>query len=507
MKNGLFCALAAVWLGTSVPAQGQPLRPAQPVNDYRLPPLPLPAAPTPNPDAPGSAKAPVNTVAGTASHVRTSIWPASAGRSKRLPQSDMMVDQGPGPLANNLAAGLPLNNVVSNGMQGMNPMALNAEPGAFDQVRPPAHPDGEGETKPNDKPGCSIWVGGDYLLWWVRDAHTPPLVTRGSPTDPIPGALNQPGTATLFGGKIDQEEFSGGRVFAGMFIGENHLIGVDGSLFFIGQRTTEFAAASPGTTVLARPFFDAFLNTESSSLVSFPGLQQGSVDVRLDSRLWGGELNIRSEVMQTDGVGFHVLGGFRYLELSEALDIHEFDSLLPLGGVFGGLQVDEHDHFGALNCFYGGQIGGDLTLQWQNLSLELIGKCALGSNHEAVHIGGSKVTSTPVNTPASVIPSGELALPTNSGRHEQDVFAVVPEAGINLGYTFGKHWRASVGYTLLYVSDVVRPGDQIDRAVNPTGIPSPLGNVNLIGAARPTFQFHETDYWAQGINFGLEFRY
>jgi len=29
----------------------------------------------------------------------------------------------------------------------------------------------------------------------------------------------------------------------------------------------------------------------------------------------------------------------------------------------------------------------------------------------------------------------------------------------------------------------------------------------MIHAARPAFAFHNTDYWAHGVNFGLELRY
>ena len=46
--------------------------------------------------------------------------------------------------------------------------------------------------------GCRFWVRGDYLLWNVRKAPLPnPLVTAGSPFDPLPGAVGQPGTRAL----------------------------------------------------------------------------------------------------------------------------------------------------------------------------------------------------------------------------------------------------------------------------------------------------------------------
>jgi hypothetical protein len=55
---------------------------------------------------------------------------------------------------------------------------------------------------------------------------------------------------------------------------------------------------------------------------------------------------------------------------------------------------------------------------------------------------------------------------------------------------------ATVGYTFLYISSVVRPSDQIDRSVN-------IAPPNT----RPAFSFHATDFWTQGVNLGLEIRF
>ena len=62
--------------------------------------------------------------------------------------------------------------------------------------------------------------------------------------------------------------------------------------------------------------------------------------------------------------------------------------------------------------------------------------------------------------------------------------------------------RVFVGYDFLYLSDVVRAGDQVNLAVNP----NPLRGVTG-GPAQPVFIVRPSDFWAQGVNFGLEFRY
>ena len=106
---------------------------------------------------------------------------------------------------------------------------------------------------------------------------------------------------------------------------------------------------------------------------------------------------------------------------------------------------------------------------------------------------------------------GLLAEPSNIGIRSQDRFAVIPEMGVKLGYNFTPNIKAFVGYTFMYVSNVARPGDQIDRTVNISQQPILLGttavNPPLVGAARPFPLFQTTDFWAQGVNFGLEIQY
>ena len=55
-----------------------------------------------------------------------------------------------------------------------------------------------------------------------------------------------------------------------------------------------------------------------------------------------------------------------------------------------------------------------------------------------------------------------------------------------------------------------RPGEQIDRTINPTqnasfGAP-PLPRT-LVGPARPGFSFAGSDFWAQGVNVGVTVRF
>ena len=141
-----------------------------------------------------------------------------------------------------------------------------------------------------------------------------------------------------------------------------------------------------------------------------------------------------------------------------------------------------------------------------NVFVDLRGAVALGSTHEEIDIQGSTVITPPAGTPTS-LPGGLLALPTNIGQFSRDRFAVVPEVGLHVGYQVTNFARAFVGYSFLYCSNVVRAGDVIDRTVNLSQIPTTMGNGTLTGPARPAVLFKDTDFWAQGVDFGLEFRF
>jgi hypothetical protein len=90
----------------------------------------------------------------------------------------------------------------------------------------------------------------------------------------------------------------------------------------------------------------------------------------------------------------------------------------------------------------------------------------------------------------------------------RDQFAIVPELGLKVGYQLTHQLRFYAGYDLLYISKVLRPGDQIDRGINvsQTVQSTIAGNAAATGT-RPAFAFADSDFWAQGINLGLEFRY
>ncbi len=357
------------------------------------------------------------------------------------------------------------------------------------------------------KPGPCFWLTADYLLWWTRSSHLPPLLTTGSPLDALPGAGGQPNTRVVIGGSPDFPVQSGLRVGTGVWLTDDPSLGIDAGFFFLGRQSRQFTAGSAGSPLLARPFFNAFAaGAPDVQYLAFPGVTAGGLQATVHSRLTGYDTNLRSQVLRGDSFRLQLLAGFRYLELIEGLDVAAVNTFTGNVPVFGGGSVRSFDSFATGNYFYGGQVGTVAEFGMGGFSATLLGKVALGTSHEVTTIRGGTTLISPVGTTTSV-GSGFLALPSNRGRYSSDRFAVVPEVGINLNYQVTNYLGLSLGYTFLYWSSVNRPGNQVDTSLNLTQVPPPVGPPALVGPARPLFPNRDSDYWAQGLNFGVQLRY
>ncbi|MCC6417664.1 MAG: BBP7 family outer membrane beta-barrel protein [Gemmataceae bacterium] len=360
-------------------------------------------------------------------------------------------------------------------------------------VRPePDHPPGAG-------PLGRSWQRAEYLLWWIKDSELPPLATANVSGASV-ATLDHEATAVVVGGDLDNLDRSGGRFTVGFALDPAQTVGLEGTYFFLGSRTTTvgpFSNGGPGTPALGVPFFDLTTGTEQAVLAAFPGFASGNVAVSATTRLQGVEANGVVSLWWRPSFQLEGLIGFRYLEVNEGLQV-AFQSQRSGGS---GTGLSSADQFDGHNRFYGGQVGLRAELRKGPVFLNLAGKVALGDAVQVVRIAGASRTG---GTPRA---GGIFALPTNSGRFERDAFAVVPEGSVRLGVFVNPRTRLYVGYDFLYLSDVVRPGDQIDRRLNPTQIPVYTRGGTLLGTARPQFSFQDTDFWAQGMVVGLEYRY
>jgi hypothetical protein len=444
-KGWIGVALLAGWLGVSASAYAQP-NPASPA----------PVGPG-NPGAPGAAGAPApgHDPGPPPPYPATGLWPGQEAPAESLP------------------------------------------PNAFSNV----HPEQVG-------PSPCVYLGVDYLHWWIRKRQVPPLVTLGSVNDTVPGAGGQPGTINFIGqGTLDVGDQSGVRLNAVVWFDQDHTFGIDGSAFWFPdvseKRIIAGFGGSNSLAVLARPFFNVNSGQQDADPIVFPGVQAGAMTVTMPRQFWGADADLRYSACVDCGpiTRWSLLAGARYLLLNEKLLIAE--TVFDLPDIFGtpGNTTALQDNFVTSNRFYGGQLGVETESRVGPVVVTTTAKVAVGRTYETITVNGATLLTLPTGEQFFDPRRGLLVQPTNIGRFHRHQLAVAPEFDMNLAWDFNEHFRASLGYTFLYWSKVVRPGDQIDREVNvgAIGAPTQFGT-----SPHPIMPFNTTGFWAQGLTAGLE---
>jgi hypothetical protein len=358
-----------------------------------------------------------------------------------------------------------------------------------------------------------FYLGAEYLLWWARRDHTPPLATTGDPQlGAAAGRLGNADTVVLFGGALDRNPMSGVRFTAGVYCDDRACNAIEVTGFFLPQASDRFSASSAQFPVLARPFFSLNEGIERVQFVALPGSSTGTLRINAPSEVWGMQANMTCKWCSGCDYRLDLLGGFRFLSLREQLEVIEDIQTLPgLPDPFNNTHVLVRDSFATNNQFYGGQVGASYQKTIDRFTLGATGILAMGVTHQELTIQGSQ--QFPPGTPnVDTRPGGLLALNSNIGRFARDRFAVVPELTLTAGYFLTENVQVTLGYNFLYWSSVVRPGDQIDRNLDVTRIPNftlrtPVPAVPGAPGAHPGVLFKDTDYWLQGLTVGLRFTF
>jgi len=355
----------------------------------------------------------------------------------------------------------------------------------------------------------------EALLWWAEGMRLPPLVTTSSnnTAQANAGVLGTNFTETfntqiLAGAeRVNKKMQGGGRITLGYWTDDCETTGILGNFFVLDGQNSTFSASSNGSPILARPFFNVEPQVgdprQDSSLIAFPNVWTGAIDITTSIDVLGAEAYLSENILRCYGHRLDFVYGYRFFRVNEDLLIN--DAIVasdPTGPIAIGTTITSFDQFTTKNSFNGGQIG----LLWEykegRWSWEAGVKLALGAVNERVVINGGATTIVPGGASASTV-GGLLALPSNIGTYRNSQFALLQETQVGMGYQLTQGLRATVAYNLMYLSHLVRPGDQVDLFVNPTQINSGT----LVGASRPQFEFKEADFWLQGVNFGLEYRW
>jgi|GEM_PF-820719 len=343
--------------------------------------------------------------------------------------------------------------------------------------------------------GPRIWASAEYLLWFSNTQKLPPLARGITGVQPGDNGYDEDQVVNYIPtGNGDARFQDGVRGTFGFWFNDAQTLGFEASYFWMGPQRMRDTYRSSSDVILGRPF--VYAPTGESVLFQTSSLDDTAGVIRVWQRLHvdGGEANFMSNPL---GIAprLKFIAGFRFLQTSEGLAVgyRATDDA-------NGFSAEGLDTWETRNRFYGGQVGLRWSYEGRRLFASFTGKIAYGSMQERVHIyGGTRVDNSGTITEAQ---GGVLALPSNIGSYHRSRMAYIPEATAQIGYNFTPWASAFVGYNFMYISNLARPGSQVDLAVDPENFPFNAG-----GGARPGFQFKDDSLWLQGVNFGVSFRY
>lgn len=382
------------------------------------------------------------------------------------------------------------------------------------------------EEEPIESDPNRVYVSVEWLVWWLKKDPRPLVTSAGNPSIVNFGQIGQDETQIVVGSQDDDiGSVSGGRATLGL--APAWFLPVEFSGFFLRERKLlSLVSDSTGLPVLARPIFSTFLNGETVFQSSFPGVAIGSVFINTTQDFWSGEVNVFAfpfvRDISTNGLLFDITVGGRYLVLNEDLSIHNTVESTNAGATinFGGLpfppgfQTVAADFFEARNTFRGGQLGARTSFPFGWVNIELKSNLAFGVTHQVLGVGGYSLLFAPPPQPflphaqpVGLLQGGVQALPSNSGLDTSDKFSVVSDLTVAVEYPFLDSFRLSLGYNLMYWSNVIRPGHQLTRIIDTRQAPTDENFDPTILPEGPPFPFRQSGFWAQGINVGLAFTY
>jgi Putative beta barrel porin-7 (BBP7) len=352
-------------------------------------------------------------------------------------------------------------------------------------------------------PGLT-WVRAEYLSWSLTGARVPALVTS-PPPGPVTLIYAAPGNKVIFGADKELDGHRpGARLTMGSWFNSDRNFGWEASGFWLDRQDDGIRAGSTdgSRSIASSPFINALTGQPTALIISSPGVAYGSTQVSNASRaIWGGEVLGRGLLCSGDGWRLDGLVGYRCIQFNEQLDIHKSIFLLsPL--VVPGTQILCDDGITARNKFHGGVLGVDLQCDVCGYLLSARPSVAIGSVENTVNRTGIMGARVPGFADFFHL-GGTYNLSSNLGEVGTRDCTVVPQIELRLVKEICPGVRGSIGYTGIYLPQVVRAAEQIDPVVNP----NLLGPILPGGPARPAPLLERNSAVLQGLSVGVEVRF
>jgi hypothetical protein len=352
--------------------------------------------------------------------------------------------------------------------------------------------------------GPSAWFTSETLLWFGQASNAPPLLATAA-TGIVP-AVGQPadilvgGTNGISSGLLPGYRFSGGFYF-----GPEQKLGLSGRVFGLIRNSQSTTAASDGTTSIGLPYFDVNAGNESTFLLAFPTAPfdySGGATVTTDLELIAAEPSLRFLIGRSHDHKVELLGGYTFLRMNDSLTVNSQVTSDAIGNLVPQGTVETlTDSFRTSNTFHGGHLGLETSILRRRLSLSTLAKVSLGNFSQRSIISGSTEEVQPAPAVPATYVGGLYAQQSNIGTITRDQFGFIPELGLKGGFLLRENLQLTAGYTFLYLSNVARAGEQIDRNID---ITQRLGGAP---GTSPAAQLRDGSMWLQGLDLGVNWTF
>ncbi len=354
------------------------------------------------------------------------------------------------------------------------------------------------------------WIFTEYLVWGMRAAKMPAIVTTSFNVDSL-GRLDQPDTRVLFGEDVSLPWKQGFRFHIGSWFEPTETLGIDGSYMVLFNRSRFYESGGQADTLTARPFFNVLTGkADSGPIVTPPSATNpniiptgGGIIVDMPSRFQSVEVNAISNYRRGMDGRIDWFAGFRYFNLTEGLSIYEALYVDDPAAQLAGTTFAFQDSFDTRNYIYTAQVGARLVSRRGCFSYTITGRLGMGWSHQAARIDGGTMIWDRVTFP-QIYQGGFLTQASSTGNYNQDKFIFTPEIGFKVSYELADHVNVSLGYSLIFLSSVLRPGDLIDTRLNPNFLAPAEGS---LAPHLPQPVFKDSTFWTHGATFGFDFHY
>ncbi len=360
-----------------------------------------------------------------------------------------------------------------------------------------------------------LWLQSELLLWGVKGQYIPPLLTQspaGTPATDI-GVLGLPTTQTVFGGdRFGDNMRIGGRVRGGFWFGNCRKYGLEADYFYLGEDADNVRATSDTGELFARPFYNtnpAVLAADAELLVA-PNIASSVFEINTSSEIYSVAPTFRWNLYccestncccEQNSTRLDFLAGYRYLRFQESIKLSE--SFEPTGPFYApGTTFEFYDGYAVENEFHGAELGLNYMTQRSRWVLDMTAKLGLGNLRSTCSIDGYSRVVVP-GALDQTMTGGFLTAGSQLGTTERDKFALLPQADVRLGYCMTPNLRFHVGYSFLFLQNVIRPGSLISTQVDSDDfLVDATPDPNDPGLDKDAI---EEGVWLQGVNFGFTY--